>query len=1454
MIAVSCMVICALMLLGVFPASWMIPAYQVTRFSDGDSEKTINFMSEFPSGLVYISIPRATNLSAGELTVSAQASVVSAFQSQSDFSAGSVENLSYQNGLHLIPVDKWWNASWSYRVPISVGASTKTRSNITVSTEQNISSYFATLGLSGRTLDEKSLRIVEYDALGNSKVFNSSLAGPERFEVPMEWAPAADYNASGNANVIITWLMDGATPANANRNYFLYFDDTSVDSKPAGKARISYWNDVLFSNWAPYPNFGLLYKNNNGNFSRTPSVSFPTNASAAVLTGDFNGDGYKDIVFANWYNGSSYSIDSLVFAGGPDGMDSTPDWYLPTNGTFGCGVGDVNSDGIDDVIFPSLRSGSNYTVGSRLYYGSTAGPSNATFMVFYTEGATDAAVADFNKDGKNDIIFANANNGTSGNVNSFIYLNQGSGFGSTPDYRLPSQNAYAVEVADLNKDGWQDVVLGNRRNTSISGPSQYEIESYIYYGSQTGFNSTPDVRLPTHGALDAKIADLNQDGWLDIIFANYNDGATSNTMSHAYFGGPSGFSTTPGAYFNTSWAYGVDIGDVNDDGYLDVAFANYYDGIATDIDSSIFLGPCYALQQPDIFLPTHGADDVHIADVDRYYMSSDKNPLIITPGDPEGHYVSVGTYNSPIIQIDEKVLSASVTWNASIPTQPAGCNVNVYLSNNAGSDWTKVDSNQQLNFTTEGKVLKYKVELVSDAHNVETPIFQDITIIYEKESFPYNLTLDVNDDGHDEWSYPGKFNTTATLNESTMGLATILMGIVPRTGTGNFTVPLKFTSDRPGILRVYGLNITGNYRPEVIQALPEITMIENVPRLNVFNVTNYFRHLDEDKLVYTTIGNWNIMVNISENGSVDLTPRTGWYGEERFTLRATDSFGEYADLPVEVDVTHVIQAPTFTSALPGINVTEGDTVRIAFNLFDFVADPDTPKTALIFSVADITNNNISVDMDINQNVNVYSKAGWYGNATVKMKVSDGELSAYASFGVSVEHKAQPPPANQPPTMSLLPPLQLMESTQMDHAFNLFNFTSDPDTPLSNITFRIEENTNPKAGVTIGADGWVNIRPEKKWSGISFIMVNASDGEYGAKSSFTVTVTAKPVTAVTENNGTVLMAVYGLIGLVLILLVVFAMDIMIRTRKKKPGHPQVPAGAGAEKERIEPKPPEKGGGVPPIPAHGETASGPAPGAPSEVGPSPDRAAYVPVELAAETQPGEIGVAQPAPTVAVMEQKGGEGEPVGHEEPSVSAPDMTPPPEWVPQEGEGTTGRVAPGLQDGQAAPEASETPPATIEPEPPAEQAPPEEAAQKPSGKSAASLLAELHRAKTTADAIEGQETAQAPPSAPEQTPSPEAPVAPQPAVRAPATEIEAQDAVAEPEPATGPAGTGEGPAAEGDASQGPEGGQPAAEGQAPQRPVTQVRCASCKTAIPIYSAQRPLVVTCPQCGRMGMLK
>jgi hypothetical protein len=1246
--------------------------------------------------------------------------------------------------------------------------------------------------------------------------------------------------------------------------------------------------EIVYANSkGPSPQQSTLYNNANGSFSSTPKLNFRIGTAMGVNHKDVNSDGYPDIIYPVFRNGTYFNATSRIFFGGQNGIDNTTYMGIETLGAYDVAIDDLNNDGYQDLVFACHQNFSNYEIMSMAYYGGPSGFNTIPDELFNTSGAGAVATGDFNKDGRKDIVFACERNQTTGNIGSQAYFGSPSGFNTNADVLLPTQAGFGVAVADINLDGWLDIVFANNRNTSLTAPNDILITSPVYFGGPTGFNSAPDVNLDTSGAMDVAVTDLDLDGWPDIIFANYADGLTTRTYSYAYFGSPSGFdSHTPGAWFKTAWAFGVDVGDFNLDGNPDVAFANYFDGATYAINSTIFAGPCYGQEPtPAVTLPTIGATEVVIADVDRYYMSTDRNPPTITPGSAEGRYVVNGTYTSPDITVDEKVLSANATWTATIPAQPAGGDVSVYLSNNGGAGWTKAVKGQQMNFTTEGKTLKFRVELVSDLFNVETPVFQDITIIYEKESFPHNLTLDVNSDGKDEWSWPGKFNRTVTLNESTMGLATILMGVVPRTGTGNFTVPLKFTSDAPGILRVYGLNITGNFRPEAVLSLPKIFMTENVPLPDVFNINNFFRHQDEDRLVYSTHGNWNVFMNISENGSVSFTSRAGWYGEERFVVRATDMAGEYADLPVEVEVRHVLQPPVFTGVLPAINVMEGDTVRSAFNLFDFVADPDTPKTALIFSLADITNGNISVDMDINQNVNIYSKAGWYGNASVKMKVSDGELSAYASFNVRVEHRPQPPPANQPPSLATLPPIQLLESSQLEHAFNLFNFTTDPDSPRSNLTFKIEENSNPNAGVSIDADGWVSIRPENKWSGISLVVINVSDGQYSAKSSFTVTVTAKSVAPVAEKDGTLLFAVYGLIALMMVLLVLVGVDIAYRARKKHVVRPQ-------ELSETGPKEPKK----------------PAAAAPKQTPAPPPRQLAVP--YGEEARPSweapsiPSGAEAEAPAVPAEEFPGESkeaGEPVGTESPPESVPDMTPQTIAAPQEGgapsEQATAPEIPVSSWSMAAPEApasseaqgvseaptvpetpggveapsvldagatSESPDASAAAfdavQPPSEQAPAGESELKLSGRSAALLLAELQNAKTDVD------TPEAPPPAPGPESSlPQVPEVPRPARRAPATELDAQEVGQEPGLSTEPEPAGELQVAEGIAgegrpgAEGPVGGGPAPEGQAgegPQahKPITRVRCAGCKAAIPIFSAQRPLVVTCPQCGRMGMLK
>jgi len=333
--------------------------------------------------------------------------------------------------------------------------------------------------------------------------------------------------------------------------------------------------------------------------------------------------------------------------------------------------------------------------------------------------------------------------------------------------------------------------------------------------------------------------------------------------------------------------------------------------------------------------------------------------------------------------------------------------------------------------------------------------------------------------------------------------------------------------------------------------------------------------------------------------------------------------------------------------------------------------------------------------------------------------------------------------------------------------------------------------------------------------------------------------------------------------------------MVRTRKKRPGPPQEPAVATSVAPKVVTPPPAKEGQVPPIPQKDAGMEAPpvpvGEGAKGAAGPQEIYGSFTGVPSA------EGGEVPPVPVVEVTGEGMAPGEPVGPQEPAVSVPDMTPPQEGGYGEYSGPTGTetqaasespaqpsggAEQGYQAEPAAPKGFETPagqessmgqeaagPETpdgqtpvFEMEPAATEAPPEEPGQPPeqvppegasedhAGRSAAVLLAQLQRAKTSADGMGEEESAQTPASQLEAAGQPTGGVAPeQPAVVAPSTEIDVQDTMA-------------------------EGALPPSEDQQAPKPVTRVRCVGCKAAIPVFSAQRPLVVTCPQCGRMGMLK
>ncbi len=174
----------------------------------------------------------------------------------------------------------------------------------------------------------------------------------------MERAPAA-----GKAYVYL-----GGNPMNIEPDWFIYGNDYLQDFgtivSNAGDFNGDGFNDIMVGNYNLYPGgprgVYIFYGAGLTKFDTIPDWGLDGQACGSLdCLGDINGDGYDDIVIAD----QTFPVGNLcvgrimVFYGGVH-PDSTPD--IDYIGTYGIedhtgwntsNAGDVNGDGIDDIIF-----------------------------------------------------------------------------------------------------------------------------------------------------------------------------------------------------------------------------------------------------------------------------------------------------------------------------------------------------------------------------------------------------------------------------------------------------------------------------------------------------------------------------------------------------------------------------------------------------------------------------------------------------------------------------------------------------------------------------------------------------------------------------------------------------------------------------------------------------------------------------------------------------------------------------------------------------------------------------------------------------------------------------------------------------------------------------------------------------------------------------------------------
>lgn len=303
--------------------------------------------------------------------------------------------------------------------------------------------------------------------------------------------------------------------------------------------------------------FSALTSEGGGNIRSADGWNVP------VITADFNGDGNKDIlVSGNLSLGNSYmhSLRNILYLG--DGTGKFTYYELPNEGAYYCGAMHYIKTA-DDVAVIATTGSKNSQSNWQDPYSKTGLKSNLTTMLHR-------------------LSFDNDGNPVWTKITELSDGTSGAGIG--------------LHLYDFNNDNQIDILISGW----IGLPdSQNEIGEYgpdaqiLYFGDGNGGfirKSHTETGLQPIGSGNSVVADINGDGFLDIVAVSGKSGKSWNNASKAGEGsgvfvsinnGNGTFTTTTliaskkqdGWFFSSEGAR-VQVADFNNDGKPDIWIGN----------------------------------------------------------------------------------------------------------------------------------------------------------------------------------------------------------------------------------------------------------------------------------------------------------------------------------------------------------------------------------------------------------------------------------------------------------------------------------------------------------------------------------------------------------------------------------------------------------------------------------------------------------------------------------------------------------------------------------------------------------------------------------------------------------------------------------------------------------------------------------------------------------------
>ena len=314
-------------------------------------------------------------------------------------------------------------------------------------------------------------------------------------------------------------------------------------------------------------------------------------STRAVAFGDVDGDGDLDLVAGN---GGGNGAQNRLYRNDGTGAftdETTTNMPVASEHTQSIAFGDVDGDGDVDIV-----CGNEYGQ-NRLYLNNGSGvfaDATATQLPTDSDRTTSVVLGDVDGDGDLDLVCGTRPKDYGPVQYTYylegqnrLYLNDGSGsFTDVTASQMPMDNdrTQSAVFADVDGDGDLDVISGNHPldlGFTGGGPvCTYGGQNRLYLNNGTGVFQDVATRMPsaTNFTNCVALGDVDGDGDLDMVCANGSDWSCAGDQNRLYLNDGGGIFTdaTMQLPVDSQWTKSVALGDIDDDGDIDLVIGNGY--------------------------------------------------------------------------------------------------------------------------------------------------------------------------------------------------------------------------------------------------------------------------------------------------------------------------------------------------------------------------------------------------------------------------------------------------------------------------------------------------------------------------------------------------------------------------------------------------------------------------------------------------------------------------------------------------------------------------------------------------------------------------------------------------------------------------------------------------------------------------------------------------------------